>query len=154
MKKVIVYVCAGLAFLLLGSVSCKQKNKTLYVDNKKTNMALDSTDVKNMPILKFAKTKYNFGTFKTEKILPINIINIDFEFQNVGNVPLVIHKVDVSCGCFSVEYPKEPTMPKGKGTIKVKVDAQDITGAFNKTLFVKSNAIEDVILLRVVGQIK
>ena len=153
MKKVIIYICATLVVLPLCIVSCKQKNKTQLVDNKKTNMALDSSDVKNMPVLKFTKTRHDFGTFKKEKIIPINIIHIDFEFQNVGDVPLLIHKVDVSCGCFSVEYPKEPTKPNEKGIIEVKVDAQNITGAFNKTLFVKSNATEDVILLRIFGQI-
>ena len=154
MKKVVVYVYAGLVILLLSSVSCKQKNKTQYVDNTKTNMALDSLDDKNIPVLKFAKTKYDFGTFKTVKNLPTNMIHIDFEFQNIGGAPLVIQKVDVSCGCLSADFPKEPVLPKGVATIKVMVDAQDFTGAFNKTLFVKSNATEDVILLRVVGQVK
>ena len=83
MKKVVVYACAGLVILLLNSVSCKQKNKIQYVNNKKINMALDSSDVKNLPILKFAKTRYDFGTFK-KKDSPFAVV---FEFQNEGDVP-------------------------------------------------------------------
>ena len=149
MKKVIVYACAGLVVLLLSNVSCKQKNKTQFVDNKETNMALDSLAVKDMPVLKFAKTRHDFGTAKAD-----TQITIRFEFRNEGNVPLMIHKVDVSCGCLSAEFPKQPTLPNEKGTVSVKIDTRNLPGAFNKTLFVKSNATEDVILLRIVGQIK
>ena len=150
MKRVIVYACTGFAVLLLGIVSCKQKNTTQYVDNKETYIVLDSSEVKNMPVLKFDKTRYDFGTIK-KKDAPIAVI---FEFHNIGDIPLVIQKVDVSCGCLSVDYPDEPILPKEKGTISVQVDVQDSTGAFNKTLFVKSNSTEDVILLRIIGQIK
>ena len=154
MKKVIVYAIAGLVVLLLGRAVLLQKKKTLYVENNIEHIVPDSFYIPNMPVLKLAYIRYDFGVFKKEKRLPVNVINIDFEFQNVGEAPLVILKVDVSCSCLSVDFPKEPIMPKGKGIIKVKVDAQGLTGDFNKTLFVRSNATEDIILLRIVGQIK
>jgi hypothetical protein len=150
MKRVIVNTCVCLIVLMISIVACKQKKTAQYADHKENQTVLDSSDVKNIPVLKFAKTRYDFGTVK-KKDTPIHIV---FEFQNIGDVPLVIHKVDVSCGCLSAEYPKDPTMPKNSGNIKVKIDAKDFTGAFNKTLFVKSNAAEDVILLRITGQIK
>lgn len=150
MKRVIVYTCTGFAVLLLGTVSCKQKDTTQRIDNKETYMVLDSSKVRNMPVLKFVKNRYDFGTAK-KKDTPIAVI---FEFQNTGDVPLVIQKVDVSCGCLSADYPKEPILPNEKGTISVQVNVNDFTGAFNKTLFVKSNTIEDVILLRILGQVK
>ena len=149
MNRVIVYACTVFAVLLLGVVSCKQKN-TQYVDNNETYIVLDSSEVNNMPILKFDKTRYDFGTIK-KKDAPIAVV---FEFHNIGEVPLVIQKVDVSYGCLSVDYPKEPILPKEKGTISVQVDVQDSTGAFNKALFVKSNSNEDVILLRIIGLVK
>ena len=150
MKRVIVYTCVCLIIIIISIVSCKQKKITQYVDNKETHIAQDSSSVKDMPVLKFAKTRYDFGTIRKED----TTVTVSFEFQNTGDVPLVIQKVDVSCGCLSAEYPKQPIMPNGKGDITVKANTKDFTGAFNKTLFVKSNATEDVILLRIVGQIK
>jgi len=150
MKKVVIFACAGLVVLTLSVFLLGQKKTTLYVDKKDTNTAIESSEVQGMPVLKFAKTKYDFGSIKKEDS-PITVV---FEFQNEGDVPLVIQKVDVSCGCMSIEYPKQPTMPKGTGTILVKIDLQNQSGTFNRTLFVKSNATEDLILLRIKGQVK
>ena len=150
MKKVIIYTCTGLIVVLSSIVVLKQKKSTPYVDNSEIHTIADSSDVKGMPVLKFAKTRYDFGSVRA-KGAPIDVA---FEFQNTGDVPLIIHKVDVSCGCMTVEFPKEPTSPRQKGIITVTVDTKGREGAFNKNLFVKSNATEDVILLRIVGQIK
>ena len=150
MNKVIVCVCIGFVVLLSSITVVCRKKTALHVDSKENIVAVDSSDVRDMAVLKFAKSKYDFGVVKKENT-PIHCI---FDFQNEGGAPLVIQKIDVSCGCLSVEYPKEPITPKQKGKIPVKIDTKDFTGTFNKTLFVKSNATEDVILLRIVGQIK
>ncbi len=149
MKKVIIYACIGLVVVVLG-IGIVWLKKTQNVDKKETLAALDSSDIKDMPVLKFAENKYDFGTIRKED----TPVNIAFEYQNEGEAPLIIQKVDVSCGCLSAEYSKQPTKPNEKGRIKVKIDIQDATDSFNKTLFVKSNATEDVILLRIIGQIK
>lgn len=59
---------------------------------------------------------------------------IDFKMKNNGQDPLVILKADVSCGCVSVDYPKEPIMPdKEKAPSKISTINQ--YGFFNKQLF-------------------
>lgn len=152
MKKVIIFTCIaiGLVVLLLSIGTVRQRKITLSNDKEEILIVSDSLNIKGMPVLKFTKTKYDFGTIK-RKDAPITVV---FEFRNEGDVPLVIHKVDVSCGCLSAEYPKQPVTPDEKSAITAKIDIRDFTGAFNKTLFVKSNATEDIILLRIVGQIK
>ena len=150
MKKVIIYTCIGFIVMLSSIVILRQKKTTTYVVKRETHTVTDSSEVKGMPVLKFAETRNDFGTVRPKGAS----IDIVFEFQNTGDVPLLIQKVDVSCGCLSVEFPKEPTASGRKGSIKVTIDTKDFTGAFNKTLFVKSNATEDVILLRILGQIK
>ena len=148
MKKAVIYTCTGLIVTLLSVGMLWQQKSTKYVDNSHT--VTESSDAKDMPVLKFVRTRIDFGTVR-KKDSPTRV---NFEFQNAGDVPLVIHKVDVSCGCMEVDFPKEPTMPGQKGTVTIVIDTKDRPGAFNKTLFVKSNANEDVILLRVLGQIK
>ena len=154
MKKISIVICAGLVILFFGVGIVRLKKSTVYVDNKIEHIVLDSLIIPDMPVLKFAYIRYDFGVFKKRKKHPINIIDIDLEFQNIGDSPLILFKVDVSCSCLSVDFPKEQIMPKEKGVVKVKVDAQKLIGTFNKTLFVRSNATEEIILLRIVGQIK
>ena len=149
MKKIAIVTCAGLVVLLFGVVIVLQKKTTLYVENEIEHIAPDSLKVPNMPVLKFKKTRYDFGTAKKD-----TPITVRFEFRNEGDATLVIYKVDVSCGCLSPDFPKQPVRPDEKGTVEVRIDTKGITGVFNKTLFVRSNATEDVILLRIVGQIK
>jgi ribosomal protein L30E len=160
MKKNVIYICIGICigFVVgfLSTVVIGQKETIQNVDSEKNHVvalepfeASDSLNIKDMPVLKFAKTKYDFGTVRQG-----TIVNIVFEFQNTGDVPLVIYKADVSCGCLSAEYSKDPTMPGHQGVFKVKIDTKGLSGIFNKTLFVKSNATENIILMRIMGQIK
>lgn len=160
MRKIVIYGFIVLVVLFLSIVIVRQNkitprvdiiryiDTTLYVDNREIDILSDSSNIKDMPVLKFAKTRYDFGTIK--KHTPIIV---SFEFINKGNIPLVIQKVDVSCGCLSIEYPKQPTMPDKKAIVEVKINTQT-SGDFNKPIFVKSNAIEDIVVLRIVGQVK
>lgn len=79
---------------------------------------------------------------------------IELKFVNSGKIPLVILKADVSCGCVSVEYPKEAILPGHTNIFKIKVDLRAQEGLFNKTVFIKSNADNAVVLVRIVGEIK
>ncbi|MCD7901163.1 MAG: DUF1573 domain-containing protein [Bacteroides sp.] len=95
--------------------------------------------------------KYDFGTIKEDKI---EVIPIDIEIGNSGNSPLVIQKADVSCGRISIEYPKAPVLPGKTAMIHIAVNTKGQKGYFNKTVFLKSNAANDVELIRITGQIK
>ena len=160
MKKTIIYGCTGLIILILSIGIVRQKktiprvdiiqyiDTVLYVDKREIDMTVDSLNIKDMPVMKFAETRYDFGI--TKKNTQITVL---FEFINKGDTPLVIYKVDVSCGCLSVEYPKQPIMPNKKGIVEIKINTQNLTGTFNKPVFVKSNATKGIIPLRIVGQI-
>jgi len=150
MKKVIISICSGLAILIMTMGAVRQKTKTPLAEFGETHIATDTTTVENMPVIKFEQTRSDFGTVR-KRNTPITVA---FKFQNIGSVPLLIHKVDVSCGCMTVEFPTEPILYGQEGSVLVTIVTNDFTGAFNKTLFLKSNAIEDVTLLRIVGQIR
>lgn len=104
-----------------------------------------------IPILSFKETKIDFGTIKAKKK---PLIIVDFDFQNTGEVPLVIIKADVSCNCLSVEYPRKPVMPEEKGKISVTIDTKSQKGEFNKTVVIKSNDENEFVVLRISGTIK
>ena len=97
--------------------------------------------------LAMVNNRHDFGTVKIKKAPQIRI---DFEFTNMGSEPLIILKTDVSCGCISADFTKEPILPGAKGMIEVQIDTKGQEGSFNKTIF----ATNDVELIRIVGQIK
>ena len=65
----------------------------------------------------------------------------EFVFVNNGNTPLIITSATGSCGCTVPTYPKEPIAPGAKAVIGVKY-ATDRIGAFQKTVTLKSNAVQ------------
>ena len=89
MKKVVICTCTGLAILLISVGAVKQRNKALFVENRETHTATDSTsaiNVENAAVIKFDETRNDFGTVR-KRDTPITVI---FRLQNVGDIPLII----------------------------------------------------------------
>ena len=63
------------------------------------------------------------------------------DFCWTGNAPLVIKQVDVTCGCTTPEWPKEPIAPGKSGTIKAVFNSAGKMGQQNKVITVQSNAV-------------
>ena len=61
-----------------------------------------------------------------------------FTVKNTGDKPLIISKVQASCGCTTPEWSQDPIMPGKTSTIKVGYDTK-ITGSFAKIIEVYSN---------------
>lgn len=62
-----------------------------------------------------------------------------FEFTNIGKSPLVISRVQASCGCTVPKKPEGPILPGEKGTIEVSYDTKRL-GGFSKMISIFSNA--------------
>lgn len=62
-----------------------------------------------------------------------------FIFTNIGKAPLVIERVQSSCGCTVPKKPEKPIMPGEKGEIEVSYDTKRL-GGFSKTITIYSNA--------------
>jgi hypothetical protein len=77
----------------------------------------------------------------------------EFVFKNTGKTPLIIKRVDSSCGCTTPEWSKEPIKPKGKGKIVVKYDTKRI-GSFIKSVKIYSNAKNSPVELIIRGEVK
>jgi len=95
----------------------------------------------------FDKVEHDYGTI--EKGGDGNCV---FTFTNQGQKPLVLSNVRASSGCTVPKWPREPIAPGEKGEIKVKYNT-NITGNFNKTITVNSNAANSMVRLRVKGQV-
>jgi hypothetical protein len=66
-------------------------------------------------------------------------LEVTFRFKNTGDKPLIIQKVQPSCGCTIADQPKEPIAPGAEGLIRANFNSTHHTGINHKTLFVFAN---------------
>jgi len=100
------------------------------------------------PVVKWTTEDYNFGTIKQNKP-----VDVEFELTNVGNAPLIITKVEPSCGCTTSDYTKAPIAPGQKGKVKVTFDAKTL-GNFSKSVNVTTNAKEALTIIKFYGTVQ
>lgn len=77
-----------------------------------------------------------------------------FEFTNTGTTPLVIQRVNASCGCTTPEWTKTPIEPGKKGNVTATYNPMGRPGAFNKQIYVYSNSTEEMVTLIIKGDVK
>lgn len=110
-----------------------------------TIKAQDKTVDANAPAFEFASDLIDYGTVN---------LNADgkrvFKFKNVGKSPLIIERIQSSCGCTVPKKPEEPILPGKTGEIEV-VYATNRPGGFSKSITVFSNATEPSKMLRIKG---
>ena len=121
-------------FILAVSMSLAMGAATAQTATDKTTKTTKTTTAG--PVMTFAETKHDFGNIKQG-----DIVEHVFKFKNTGTAPLVIKQVDVTCGCTTPEWPKEPIAPGKSGTIKAVFNSAGKMGQQNKVITVQSNAV-------------
>ncbi len=101
------------------------------------------------PKIVFEKVAHDFGTFKEAAGLQTTT----FKFKNEGTAPLILSSVHASCGCTTPKWTRKPVQPNGTGEIQVTYNPKNRPGSFNKTVTVKSNAINASVVLRIKGTV-
>ena len=99
----------------------------------------------NKAEFKFDQETHDFG-----KIPQGTPVSYEFKFTNVGTEPLIISKVESTCGCTVPEFPKTPVNPGATGTIKVTFDAA-ASAPFSKMVTIRSNSKTPVKALYIKG---
>lgn len=106
--------------------------------------AQDKVDA-NAPVFEFVTDIIDYGTVN---------LNDDgtrvFKFKNVGKAPIIIERIQSSCGCTVPKKPEEPILPGKTGEIEVKYNTHT-PGGFSKSITVFSNASEPTKVLRIKG---
>lgn len=68
------------------------------------------------------------------------VLEHDFVFKNVGDVPLVITDYKVACSCTKITFPKDPVLPNQEGTIHLTFDTEGKHGFQSRKIELVSNA--------------
>jgi hypothetical protein len=88
------------------------------------------------PVLVWEKGAHDFG-----EVAEGTQVSHTFRFTNKGNEPLILTRVQPSCGCtVPNNWPKDPIMPGGTGEISVSFNSTGRVGANTKVVQVFSNA--------------
>jgi len=96
---------------------------------------------------KFEKETYDFG-----KIPQGKPVTYEFKFTNVGTEPLIISKVESSCGCTVPKYTTTPVKPGESGSINVTFNAAQVA-PFSKSVTIRSNAKTPLKSLYIKGEV-
>jgi len=100
-------------------------------------------------VLELENDSYDFGEVTEGKK-----VEHEFAFTNTGNEPLIISKVQASCGCTTPEYSKNPIAPGEMGKVKVVFNSAGQMGKQHKVITVTSNAASPNTLLHLRGEVK
>lgn len=98
--------------------------------------------------IKFDVTEHNFATIPYS-----GDGTFEFVFHNTGKEPLILSRVQPSCGCTTPEWSKEPVKAGASGKVKVSYKTTNV-GSFTKTITVYSNAKDSVVVLTIKGTVE
>ncbi len=106
-------------------------------------------DSSNLARIEFDHTSYDFGIIDQG-----DTIRHVFEFENKGNIPLLISDVRSTCGCTVPQWPKDQIQPGASETIEVLFDSSTKEGNQNKAITVYSNTIPNETKLYLKGYVQ
>ncbi len=83
-----------------------------------------------------------------------NEVNLEIEFENTGEQPLVVSHVRACCGTRVVDWTKEPISPGEKGVIEVHFRVAPRPHNINRSVIAMSNDPDGQKVLRIRGRVE
>ena len=121
----------------------------LSTDLVKNNQTISGKDMSIIqPIVEILESEYDFGDINQG-----DKATHDYIVKNIGDSDLLISSAKGSCGCTVPEWPKEPIRPGDEAVIKVTFDSKGKTGKQSKRVTLMTNAIPNVKILTIKGNI-
>ena len=107
------------------------------------------TDTVNVAKMNFSIDTFYFGTVNEG-----DVINYQFEFENSGAMPLLIHDARSTCGCTIPKWPKAPIEPGNGGVINVEFNTENKEGYQHKPVTITANTYPNATVVHLVGEVK
>jgi hypothetical protein len=101
------------------------------------------------PVIEFEKKVHDFARFNEDG----GNVKYEFKFTNKGDAPLVISRVNASCGCTTPDWTKQPILPGQSGVIVALYNPLGRPGVFTKSITVFSNATDEQVSLLIKGDV-
>ncbi len=136
MKKVVLYLV-----LIVIIAGCNGPNAK---QNEKNNGYFTGN-----PVINLDRTDIDFGQVSEgEEVM------IPFRIKNTGDAPLIIYKIETSCGCTASDYPHNPIKPGQEAEIKLIFNSAGFRGYQIKTAKLYTNSKDSIITLTIRGIVK
>lgn len=100
------------------------------------------------PAIAFEEYSFDFGDIHQG-----DQVEHVFKFENSGNQPLIITNVQTTCGCTATDWPREPILPGGTESLKVKFNSAGKFGRQNKVITVVSNAVSPLNQVKIITNV-
>jgi hypothetical protein len=126
-----------ISIVVLACCSANRQDGSAYVDTGEM-----TTEIR------FEKTEHDLG-----RILQGETVGYTFKFTNVGESALMILEAQASCGCTVPRYSRKPIPPGESGVIEVVFDSSGRMGQQNKTVSIRTNALESTVQLTIKADI-
>lgn len=118
-------------FLGTGLFSCSENNSG---KNGTSSMVIPKDSSLFTSLTWLDSTSHDFG-----KIPEGQKLEVSYRFLNSGDKPLIIERVQPSCGCTVAEQPEEPILPGKEGVIKATFNSEGRVGINHKQIYVMAN---------------
>jgi hypothetical protein len=117
-----------LILILLASCRLTTENEGIT-----TEMVISSGDNGEVSEITFKETLFKFGEISQgEKV------DFVFEFENTGDIPLIIASVKAGC-TLTEDWPREPISPGEGGKIPVQFNSDGLKGHMSKSITLVAN---------------
>jgi hypothetical protein len=108
----------------------------------------DFHQTKHITTIKFDKIVHDFGSINQQ-----GTQYTFFNITNTGKHPLVIEKIDASCGCTKVTISKKRILPGKSARINVHFHPMNNEKSFQKVIAIVANTQPRISLLTIQGKI-
>ncbi len=82
----------------------------------------------------FKETTHDFG-----KVKQGDVVTHEFVFKNEGGAPLIVEKVETTCGCTAALVSEKRIGPGKEGKIKTTFDTRGYSGRLSRYIYLVSN---------------
>lgn len=86
----------------------------------------------------FKETTHDFG-----KVKQGDVVTHEFAFKNEGGSPLIVEKVETTCGCTAALVSEKAIAPGKEGKIKTTFDTRGYSGRLSRYIYLVSNDSEN-----------
>lgn len=132
MKKIVLSIAMLAVFA--SAASAQDKKQTISAQPIATPAAAKTSSLTTENVA-FKSESYDFGTIP-EGPAAEHV----FTFTNTGKEPIIVERVQPSCGCTAPDWSKEPIAPGKTGMVKATYGTQGRPGHFEKNMTVFTNA--------------
>lgn len=146
MKK---YALILIAAAVLSSCGEKSRKPEAATAMDKTTGQTFAIELSDSLIMHRSADTLDFGRVREGQV-----VVRDFKVLNSGDKPMVITRMDVSCGCIEAEYPKDPLRPGESGEMAVKLDTRGLGGWIYKTVLMQTSIAAKPRILIVIAEIE